>query len=204
MAAAAEHQKYLIPSPNPGLVTQAMKRAGEMLVVTRRRLAHGAAGMIVSEDPRMRVPIHDACERFFKVEPGLRSIGQIQEIRENFEMIENAVKATTALCVSAQDPDSKEGGFPRDGFAYVGADGRPTIYLCPSFFAPKPSLGDGAADGRAGTIIHEIAHARLAIGHKGGEVLAFGGAAPSVRNFTEAIGNAYCYDAFVLFLNARH
>jgi hypothetical protein len=35
-------------------------------------------------------------------------------------------------------------------------------------------------------------------------MLAFGGAAPSVRNFAEAVGNAYCYDAFVLFLNARH
>jgi hypothetical protein len=42
------------------------------------------------------------------------------------------------------------------------------------------------------------------IGHQGGEFLAFGDVAPSLRSFGDAIANAYCYDAFVLYVQAHH
>jgi len=186
--ATSEHAKYVISASSPFAVQQALESARQMIAETERRMSRGPHN--IPEDPRLMTPMHQFYALFFKVEPGLASMGQIKDLKERFSMLGKAAVAATVLCVSAADPMSgKSTEMKHAGFAELGVDGAPTIYLCPSFFQTN-----GANQAR--TIVHELAHARLGAGHNGGIFLSFECGPTPVKSFKEAIDNAYVYDAF--------
>jgi hypothetical protein len=189
------HANYVIPNPNPGAVTATMHAATLMIDRTLRRLT----AMNVPEDPRLgQYSLRQALTRVFKVQPGNFSMGQVFEIRQNFQMLSQAARHATAVTVSAQHPMS--GGSNELGhsaFAEIGTSNTPALYLCPKFFL------ESFAD-QTRTIVHELAHARLAVAHRGGQIVAFD-ACPDLplRSFDDAIANAYAYDAFANCLGGR-
>jgi hypothetical protein len=146
----------------------------------------------VPEDPRVGVhSLRQALAAAFKVQPGNSSMSQLFEIRQNFQLLADAAAHARAACVSAQHPMCGSAGeLGHSAFADVGTESAPTLYICPSFFHET-------APDQARTIVHELAHARLAVGHRGGEIVSFGSCPDlPLRSFSDAIANAYAYDAF--------
>src|SRR5262249_12852816 len=95
----AQHASYIIQNPNPAMVQKALKNAQNMLSLTQRRLAQGP--MTIPDDLRLLTPLHNFYVLFFKVEPGLPSMGQIREIKDRFGFLNEAVTKAEVLCVSA-------------------------------------------------------------------------------------------------------
>ena len=185
----ANHSDFVIPCSNPAAVETAMRQAKRMIEQTAQRLR---TPVNVPDDPRVgNYSLRRALTDVFKVQPGNTSMGQVFQIKENFGLLAQAVTRARALCVSAAHPMCGQSGqLGHSAFAEVGADNSPTFYLCPAFFRE-------AAPDQARTIVHELAHARLGVLHRGGELLDFE-QCPNLRlrSFDEAINNAYAYDAF--------
>lgn len=183
----SEHAQYVIPCPNPGVVAEAVRAARLMLTQTNQRIGNVVN---VPEDPRMHTPVHAAFVDVFKVDPGMGSTGQVREVRQNFGLLAQAAARMETRCVSQADPMCGQAGqLGHNAFAEVGASSNPIAYLCPSFFNAQPAT-------RARALVHELAHARLAIGHAGGEFLAYDRCSSPLRSFRDAIRNAYSYDVF--------
>jgi len=182
------HDDFVITCINQAVVDKAMAAARSMIVRTTQRLQ---AVITVPEDDRGRDPVRRALVDAFKVAPGLLSGTQVRAIKTNFELLAQAVKRARALCVSAADPEcARSGEIGHCAYAHVGADGSPTCYLCPSFFHETPTH-------QARHIVHELAHARLGVGHRGGLFASFEHCPDlRLRSFDDAIFNAYAYDAF--------
>ena len=161
----ADHSNFVVSCSNQHVVDTAMRRARQMIEQTSRRLQ---VPVNVPEDPRVgNYSLRRALTDVFKVQPGNTSMGQVFQIKENFKLLAQAVTRARALCVSAADPECGQSGqLGHSAFAYVGADNSPTFYLCPAFFRNTPQ-------DQARTIVHELAHARLGVLHRGGELLNF-------------------------------
>lgn len=183
-----DHARYIVRCQDQSAVATAMRAAAQMIERTQHRLQ----AVNVPEDPRVGVQsLRQALAGVFKVQPGNSSMGQLFEIRQNFQLLAQAAANARSACVSGQHPMcGKADELGHSAFAVVGTDNAPTLYICPSFFH------ESARD-QARTIVHELAHARLAIGHRGGEIVAFGSCPDlPLRSFSDAIANAYAYDAF--------
>lgn len=183
----------IVPCPDQDAIQRAKRYAGEIIATARRRMTDGPVR--ISEDDRNRGPMHWFYILFFHVEPGDLSVKQIHDIKENFNFLERALPTSTVRCATADHPDCSSGGFSHLGFSTVGANSSPTISLCPGFFN-----ADG--DTQARTIIHELAHARIAAEHAGGRFIQVGCHETPLRSFSEAINNAYVYDNFAMCLHA--
>jgi hypothetical protein len=181
--------QFVVPCQNKPAVDAAVRNAQRMLAETQKRLQQ--APMTLPEDPRLWTPAHQPFADIFHVEPGMSSMAQIAQIKENFSLLAQAAAKMTAVCVSAAHPMcGKAGQMGHNAFAVVEANKAPTVYLCPSFF-------NSPAAAQAKTLIHELAHARLAVEHAGGRYLQFEPCGKSPLNsFADAIKNAYCYDGF--------
>ncbi len=180
---------FVISCSNQTVVDAAIRAARQMIEQTARRLQ---MPVNVPEDPRVgNYSLRRALTDVFKVQSGNTSIRQVFEIKNNFGLLAQAVTRAKALCVSAAHPMcGKSGQLGHTAFAEIGADSSPIVYLCPAFFRAAPKE-------QARTIVHELAHARLGVGHRGGEVLDFDQCPDlSLRSFDDAINNAYAYDAF--------
>ena len=185
----SSHSNFVIPCSDQPAVETAIRQARRMIEQTAQRLQ---APVNVPEDPRLgSYSLRQALTDVFKVQPGNSSMGQVFEIKTNFGLLAQAVKRAKALCVSAAHPMcSQSGDLGHSAFAEAGADNTPTFYLCPAFFRATPR-------DQARTIVHELAHARLGVLHRGGQLVNFEPCPNlSLRSFDDAIDNAYAYDAF--------
>ena len=182
---------HTIACPNPTALKDSVDLAESLLKTVVGKLKAGLPKL--SEDPRLHTPLQLAMIDLFKIEPGMRSLGQIQQIRVHFELLSKAAQSMhPPQCVSANHPDCKSGEMHHDAFAVIDTKKKPTISLCPRFFHKSKTKQE-----RALTIIHELAHARLGIAHKGGRFLLFDPRGDSpLKSFDDAIANAYSYDAF--------
>ncbi len=179
-----EHRAYVIPCPNPTAVANAMRTAQQMIARTQRRLQ---AVTNVPEDPRTWTPEHQMLVNTFKIRPGTQSASQVFDIKGRFSYLAQAATRARAVCVSRAHPMcGKSGELGHAAFAEVGVDGAPTLYLCPAFFRNGPAE-------QARTIVHELAHARLGVQHRGGVFVSFDAESP-LTVFEDAIENAYSYD----------
>ncbi len=154
-----------------------------------------AGPSILPEDPRGYTPMHYFYQLFFHVEPGVASQSQILTIRDNFAHLQRALGSATTECVSADHPDCHSGEMEHGAFAPIGMASQPRISLCPAFFGQDLQR-------QAVTFVHELAHARLGVEHAGGRFLQFYCGETPVRNFDEAIDNAYVYDLFAACLES--
>jgi hypothetical protein len=184
--------KYLIPCSNRPVIDTAIRNANQMLAQTRQRLQAGPAN--IPEDTRLWTRLHQSYVDIFKVQTGLQSMAQIQQIKGNFEFLAQAVTRIKPLCVSDAHPFiNSKGQMGHEAFAEVGTDSSPTIYFGSPFFRNTPRY-------QARTVVHELAHGRLGVGHAGGEFLSFvtdDACEPTpLKTFEEAISNAYVYDRF--------
>jgi hypothetical protein len=186
-----QHAPYVVPCPNPTMLNAAIALARQLLTTVNTRIQ--AAAPIVPEDPRLPTDLHQAYVAIFKVDPGNASLGQVQQIKENFRLLTQAIAGIQTFCVNDKHPmGSGAGQLGHDAFATPGVATKPVVYFLPAFFRGKNPPN------QARTVIHELAHARLSIGHAGGEFLKFDGCSESpLRSFGDAIKNAYSYDAFV-------
>jgi hypothetical protein len=188
-----DDKKFAIPCPNPQMVEAAIRTAKQMLVQTMQRLQAGPAN--IPEDDRLWTRLHRSYMDVFKVQTGLQSAAQIQEIKGNFGYLAQAANSIKTLCVSDAHPfvSSQRGQLGHEAFAYPGNSSTPTIYFAPAFFRLQ-------ARSQARDVVHELAHARLGVKHSGGEFLSFVTNDPCeaspLKTFDEAIDNAYVYDRF--------
>jgi hypothetical protein len=185
-------QKYLIPCPNRIVIDAAIRDATQMLARAKQRLQAGPP--TIPEDTRLWTPLHQAYVDIFKVRPGVQSMAQIQNIKDNFGYLAQAATRITPLCVSDAHPfiSTTQGKMGHEAFSEVGNDSSPTIYFGSPFFRCTRRQ-------QAKTVVHELAHGRLGVGHTGGEFLSFSDDAcetTPLRTFDEAISNAYAYDRF--------
>ena len=183
------HANFVISCTNQAAVITAMRVAKSMIEQTRQRLQ---AVVNVPEDPRLGNPrLRQALIDVFKVTPGNSSIEQVHAIKTNFGLLAQAMARSRPLCVSGAHPMCGQSGqLGHSAFAEIGANSSPTFYLCPAFFHSSSAE-------QARTVVHELAHARLGIGHRGGEIVSFERCPNlSLRSFDDAISNAYAYDAF--------
>ncbi len=192
MSDADDDKKFEIPCPDQKTLHSSIHSARKLLERTVKRLQQ--LPMSVPEDPRLITPFHEPYTEWFKVEPGLKSMREIIEIRDRFKSLETAVSKVKVVCLSAKHPMARDGEWWRLGMAYSATDPKPTIYLFEKFFAADTNPGD-----RARSIIHETSHAHLAThdDDKGQRFLAFGDTPSPLKNFDDAIDNAYSYDGFV-------
>jgi hypothetical protein len=182
---------YVITCPNPRAVQDVVDLAKQLLAKVVEKLHH-CAPQVHDDDPRLITSVHQAMIDIFKVEPGLPSLREVHQIRVNSEQLLQAVRSMKPpQCVAAGHPDcGKE--WHHVAFAVRGTDRTPTISLCPGFFSTTTTK-----DERALTIIHELAHARLNVGHRGGEFVSYDPEGSSTLNsFDDAIENAYSYENF--------
>jgi Domain of unknown function (DUF4157)/Lysine-specific metallo-endopeptidase len=183
---------HVIPCSDPAALRVAIRRAGTIISSALSQMASGPRSVPV--DYRLYTPMHYFYTLFFKVEPGARSSPQILQINEGFRFIQQALSSAGTQCVSAHHPKCRSGQMLHNAFAEIGVTGR-LINICPTFF-------NNSTDEQARTIIHELAHARLAVEHRGGRFMQFGCYATPVNTFNEAIDNAYVYDIFATCLHA--
>lgn len=185
--AQADHKKYLISCPNPAAVANAIRHAQQMLAQAQRQLQPVIG---VPEDERLWTPVHRLLIDMFKVQPGLQSSTQVNEIKERFRRLAQGANNLKTFCVSDAHPMCRTVTLGHSAFADLGMDRTPSAYLCPAFFRLN-------SPAQARTIVHELAHACLAVEHKGGEFVSFEpcGSSP-LKTYDEAINNAYTFDLF--------
>jgi hypothetical protein len=184
---------HAISCSDQAAVRAATRQAGNMISISLRQMASGP--MNIPQDSRLYTPMHYFYTLFFKVEPGIRSMRQILEIKERFRFLRQSLSSARTRCVSDDHPGCRSGQMLHNAFAEVGVTAPRLINLCPAFFRNSPDV-------QARTIVHELAHARLAVGHRGGRFINFGCSETPLSTFSEAIDNAYVYDNFAYCLYA--
>ena len=112
-------ESHTIRCLDPGAVETAFSTARAMLSTAQQQMKRGP--IAISNDPRLLTPMHYFYMLFFKVEPGLRSMGQIADIRERFQFMGQALSSTRTKCVSGDHPDCKSGEMFHSAFAVRGA-----------------------------------------------------------------------------------
>jgi len=190
---ADEDTSHVIECPDPEAVSTALDNARIVLEAVVDRLQNGPSNIPV--DRRAYTPMHYFYTLFFHVEPGDRSMGQILQIKEAFRYLLEALSSVRTQCVSADNPHCQSGDFQHSAYAPIGPAAPRVLSMCPAFFNNSP-------DEQARTIIHELAHNRLGVGHGGGRFVMFGCQETPVSTFDEAIDNAYVYDGFAYCLYA--
>jgi len=182
----ADHEQYVIPCPYPAVVTHATHKAQQLLAQSQGLLRQAHS---IPEDPRLQRRVHQLLMDVFKIEPGWRSPSQVFEVQERFNYLAQAAPKARVFCVSDKHPMNGDAGkLGHSAFAEIGTHSAPMVYLCPAFFLSSTH--------QASTIVHELAHGRLGVGHRGGEFLSFGCTGSPLKSYEDAIENAYSYDLF--------
>ena len=187
------------------IIDAALRDARLMVSRTASRLAEIYNCLLPSSDPKRWTPVQKSTVALFKqhfksdkamdalqVQQAYRQIlGELNAMQQNaFRVVDNAVVRR-----------EKEG----DGYAFVRGNALP-VYLAEFFFSEPPPGADKPAKGkpksltaaqRARLLIHEAAHLKLEIGHRGGN-FSFdrddcAGGHP-LKSFEQACDNAFAYD----------
>ena len=197
------------------ILTRAKSAACEMTRAVERALRDVSRLLLPGSDPRLFPEAVSRTARLFEAHFKSRSPGEARELADGYEAVRKALEALTAASyrvVSDDVVEREEGG---DTYAYVRGR-EPIIYLAQHkvfgelstrVTAERRSSRSTVAvgdlilndDQRARLLIHEVAHFRLGVKHRGG-VFTFANerceSGHPVRGYSEAASNAYCYDHF--------
>jgi hypothetical protein len=192
--------------PGEWRITEAALRDARLMVSrTANRLAEIYNCLLPSSDPKRWTPVQKTTvglfRHHFKSDKAVEAL-QVQQAYRLILGALNALQQTSFQVVSNAVARRESDG---DGYAYVRGD-TPPVYLAEFFFNEPPAGQSAPAKGkprfltavqRARILIHETAHFKLGVGHRGGN-FGFEGvncaAGHAVRSFEQAYDNAYVYD----------
>jgi hypothetical protein len=184
----------------------ALRDARLMVSRTANRLTEIYNCLLPSSDPKRWTPVQKTTVDLFRHHFKSTKAMEALQVQQAYRLILGALNAWQQTSFRVVNNAVARRESEGDIYAYVRGDA-PPIYLAECFFSePPPGSVKPATRGtprlltaaqRARILIHETAHCKLGVGHRGGN-FGFGyincAIGHKIHSFEQAYDNAYVYD----------